>query len=80
MSEMKRIERMSTKQKICGGISVIVGMAILIPIVLSFGEGGRPLGLGQGLVVIVASYIFFAIGVAIGSAFHRNGKAGSGSK
>jgi len=62
---------MSKLQKIVGGIVAVVGSLILLPLILKFGTPGRPLGFGQGIVVIIASYIFFAISAAMGSAIEK---------
>jgi hypothetical protein len=62
---------MLKRKKIICGVAVVMGNLLLLPIVLKFGTPGHPLGLGLGIVVIIASYVFYAIGVGIDSAIEN---------
>ena len=62
---------MTRMQKACGACAAVLGNIVIVPVVLSFGEAGHPLSFGQGLAVIVASFMFFAAGSAIGSAIDK---------
>ena len=65
---------MTRLQKICGWIAAILGMLILSPLILAHGEPGHALGPGQALIVVIACFIFFALGAMIGSAIEKRNK------
>lgn len=57
-----------TYQKVFGAIGGVSSLILTVFLVFHLGTPGHPMGLGLSILVIVVTYICYAVGSAIGGA------------